>query len=351
MKKEISRLSFFMLVGFICACSKSPSSEGNVVLSDADRVMEVLLSAADIGLIEGLYADGKSMNTGIVLLDYRDGKSFSLMDVCGDQSIKRFGNIGHGEKEITLGCTGNMSDSSFVAFSDETRCIVTYNLHNMAQEHTRVHKYNIDDAMFCQIIPVDSNHYVGMGVYAGEYQYVLFDKDDRVLDCGFRLYNSDDKNCNISHKFLSNQGVMVKHPSESKYAAFIFNSKHMDFFNIVNDSINCIRSLRESSPNYECIMRYGFSRLEPNENTIIGNMDLCATNDYVYVLYSGDKFSTGKDKSDKVLVYDWNGNQCAELKLPDQARYIAASGEMLLIVAETNTGEYVIKGYNMENKF
>ncbi len=332
----------------LCACTRSVSTN-DIILSDENCVVELSLSGDDSGLIEGLYASGSKNATKIVLLDFHNGKSFSLRDFRKQDALIRFGEIGHGEKEIPLGCTGYMCDSSFVVFSDETHCIVTYDLNHIDLENTNVHRYDIENAQFCQIIPVDSNRYVGMGVYADEYQYVLFDKNDNVVTSAFRVYNYNDSHFNTFHKFLSNQGRMEKHPKQNKFVAFIYNSKNIDFFEIANDSIHRISSQREQSPNYECVTRNGLSRVLPSDNSIVGYIDLCTTDDYVYVLYSESEFMSGTDSSDIVLVYDWDGELCSRVKMPQPACYIAALDDQLLAVVETATGEYILKGYCVRN--
>lgn len=335
-----------LFAGLLCTCCKGRSSEKSVKLLENDCMISKVLSSNDIGLVEGLYAaNGDSIGCNIVLLDFHDEKSYSFFNTENENKITRFGKIGHGAKEIPIGCTGYMTDSSFVAFSDELHCITEYNLKNINYEHTQVYKYNLEDTQFTQIIPLDSLSYIGMGTYKDEYQYVLFDKKNNVRDYAFHLYNYNNPEFNSFHKFLSNQGRLTRHPTEHKFAAVVYNSRNIDFFEVINDSISCIKSSRELSPNYECITCNGCNRVVPAKDAIVGFIDVCANQDYVFALYSESEFADGDDKSERILVYRWDGVLCADLTLPDKANYIAATDDMLFIVSETSDNRYMLKGY------
>lgn len=337
----------FLSANFLCACNNGKSQE--IKLSENDCAISKNLSSNDIGLVEGLYATNSDyVGYNIVLLDYHNENSFSLINTEKENEVIRFGKIGHGAKEIPIGCTGHMTDSSFIAFSDELHCIVEYNLKNINYEHNKVHKYDLEDTQFTQIVPVDSSRYIGMGTYKDEYQYVLFDKKNNVIDYALHLYNYDNPDFNSFHKFLSNQGRLAKHPTEPKFAAVVYNSRNIDFFE-VNDSINCIKSSRELSPNYECVTWNGCNRVLPANDTPIGFIDVCANQDFVFALYSESELVSGEDSSDMILVYNWDGVLCANLTLPNKVKYIAATNDMLFIIMETNNGEYMLKGYRMSS--
>lgn len=163
---------------------------------------------------------------------------------------------------------------------------------------------------------------MGAGVYQSRYQYVLFDKYDRVLDYGIDIYNSSDDSFNIYTKYLSNQGVLVMHPDKNQFAYSLNFSSNMDFFKVENDRIQLVKSLRLGNPLYHSVVENSMFSADLTGETVIGYIDISATKKYVYALYSDKKAYESGRKSNVILVFDWEGTPVKKYILDLEVYYI-----------------------------
>ena len=137
---------------------------------------------------------------------------------------------------------------------------------------------------------------------------MLFDKHDKVLSYGVDIYNSSDETFNVYTKFLSNQGVLVMHPNKKLFAYSLNFSSNMDFFQVKNEKIQLIKSLRLGNPDYYSAVEGNMFSADLTEESIIGYIDVSATSDGVYALYSDGKAYESGRRSNVVLAFDWEGN-------------------------------------------
>lgn len=50
-------------------------------------------------------------------------------------------------------------------------------------------RYTLPDAQISRLIAIDDSTFLGAGTYQSRYQYLLFDKNSTVMDCGVDVYN------------------------------------------------------------------------------------------------------------------------------------------------------------------
>lgn len=139
-------------------------------------------------------------------------------------------------------------------------------------------------------------------------------------------------------RYLSNQGNLVMNPEKHTFAGSINFSSNIDFFEIVNNKIELIKSLRLGDPINKPVNEEGIYYVDLTENTQTGYIDLSATSKYVYALYSDKKMYENNRKSDTVLVFDWDGNPIKKYSLDTDAYYIAVdSTQQSLFAAVKNS--------------
>lgn len=341
MKKSI--VFVYMLGCVIISCKNTPQSTIEFPIFDKQlEPKETKISKEQLGLIEGIHCD----SSHIVTLDFHDGTSYSLFNITSGKRTLRFGETGHGNMEIPLGCMGSIYNGKFYAFDDEQHVIASYKMDAKASaKASTIVKYKINDAQFSQIVPVDSLQFVGMGTYKSRYQYVVFNDKNRVSGCGFDIYNKDDKELNEYHKFLSNQGYLVRHPHKKMFAGAVRYSANIDFFSVENGKINVIRSIRDRNPQLTPVNIAGMNRMIPDDKTICGFLDLCATDKYVFALYSEKTLKSDSYSSKSILVYDWNGNGIGKIIMENNVFYICANESQLFTVEKDDDGHFKIKEY------
>ena len=293
-----------------------------------------------IAIIEGLSCDGKNL----IVNDYHSGCCYTLFDKKSGEYIAGFGTIGQGPAELPSPCYGYLTESGFTVFDDQTRIVMKYSLDSLRNSRkkdgspVRLAQYKIPEAQISKLIAIDDTTLLCAGTYKSRYQYLLFNKNDSVLDYGVDVYNAADSAFQTYTRYLSNQGNLVMNPEKHTFAGSINFSSNIDFFEIVNNKIELIKSLRLGDPINKPVNEEGIYYVDLTENTQTGYIDLSATSKYVYALYSDKKMYENNRKSDTVLVFDWDGNPIKKYSLDTDAYYIAVdSTQQSLFAAVKNS--------------
>ena len=285
-----------------------------------------------IAVIQGLFCS----DTSLLVIDYYLGDSYSLFDAFTGNFITRFGKIGQGPGEIPSSSPGYLDRGRFISYypGSELGSMVVYEIDslklNTQKKMSLSTKYNISDASLSRIIVLDDSTFVGAGLYLGEYQYVMFNARNEVIDYSIKIFNFEDDNYNGFHKFLSNQGYIGKHPSKNKFVYALRNSSNIDFMDIVDNKFDLIKSVHAGDPQLIPETQDFMNFVMPKDNSIIGFINLSVTRNYVYALYSDKTFADSDGQSNRrcsniILVFDWNGNPVKRYNLDSEAYYISVN--------------------------
>ena len=353
---------FFLFLLYICLLNACKSEDTHTVLElfpeshslSQKKVYDI--NEDSIAVIEGLVCDGENL----IVYDYHSNSSYTLFDEKTGEYIARFGTIGQGPIEIPVGCYGYLLKGCFSVFDDQTRIVMKYNLDSLRSGKVnaapkRLTKYDIPDAQISRLIAINDSTFFSAGTYRDRYQYLLFDKNSKVLDYSVDIYNVADSTFNKYTKFLSNQGDLIMHPEKQKFACSINFSSNIDFFEIVDNEIKLTKSLRLGNPTSQpvtsTIVGGGmYCSVDLTENSQIGYINLCATGEYVYALYSEKKAIKSTRKSNVVLVFDWSGNPVKKYLLDTDAYYIAVDETEQSMFAAVKNSErgWSIQCYNLQ---
>lgn len=353
MPKLSSKTNFPFFLLCICVLSACKDTKTHTVLDLfpeshlLSQKHEFHINEDSIALIEGLVSDGEYL----IVYDLHSGYSYTLFDGRSGEYIARFGAIGQGPSEILIGCYGYLSERCFTVFSDQARTVMKYSLDSLRSGKANgspvcLTKYDIADTQLSRLIAIDDDIFVSAGTYQSRYQFLLFDKDNRILDYAVDVYNAADSAFNLYTRFLSNQGDLVMHPQKERFAYSVNLSSNIDLFEIRNNKIVPIKSLRLGNPISEPVVQNEmFYSVRPTESTQTGYINLSATTQYIYALYSDQKLHENGRKSTTVLVFDWNGNPIKKYALDTEVYYIAvdeAGQKMFAAVKNDQDGWSVI---------
>lgn len=301
----------------------------------------------DVGFPERMSAN----DTILITNDFYTGQHFSKYHLCPEYSFEHFGQVGNGPDDILMGTTGQISGDAYYVMNDQIGLIAKYPLAQIKRSPNNdnlqvIMKYTLPDVQISKLSPVNDSTFFMLGVVDEKFHYCLFNSQNKILDKESNIYNFNDVELNRYHKFLSNQGKLIKHPTEPKYAATTAYSGNIDFISIENDSIRMVCENHNRNPQLkpECIG--DAFRMVPDENAPIGFIDVAANMDYVFALYSPHNFSNGH-KSKTLLVYDWNGKPIAILEMPKDVYSLAANSDYLFFSTTNDTAGYTIKQLNL----
>lgn len=284
----------------------------------------------DLAQIEGIHCN----DSILIVLDFHSGDSYTIFDINSGKVIRRFGAIGQGPDEIPLGTYGYIEDKYFYLFYDQIGYIGKYSIDSVCNTKCILHphrlaKYQLEETQLSRAISLNDSIFLGAGTYKSKFQYVLFDKKNNIIDYDVEIYNSNNKEFNKYHKFLSNQGNLKKRPNKNQFVYSLNFSSNLDFVEIDNNKIHLIKSLHFGNPNYQPVSNDNLNRVIPSKDNIIGYLDICATEEYIYALYADKKIFTDNKSndynSDIILVFDWSGNPVKKLKLNKKAFYICVN--------------------------
>ncbi|EXY62313.1 hypothetical protein M111_0149, partial [Bacteroides fragilis str. 3986T(B)10] len=216
---EIRFLLFILFMGCLCACGRVDLKSPKTLFSSVSEISEVewSIEADSLARVEGIQCN----DSVLLVFDFYSGKSYSLFDIYSGKMISRLGSIGQGRDEIPLGVFGYIENNRFYIYYDQTGYIGKFNLDSCSVildcPPVCLAKYKIPGAQISKIAVVNDSLFLGAGTYNAEYQYLLFDNKSNVIDSAVTIYNSNEANLNIYHKFLSNQGRLRKRPGKSQF--------------------------------------------------------------------------------------------------------------------------------------
>ena len=287
----------------------------------------------------------------LVIYNCKNECQYSLFDIKSGKITKDIGMIGHGNNEIPVGCIGDIyGDTLFVSNSLTT--IAKYSLSNSKQKMVAdsVIKIKSNNAIMSAIAPVKSNYFIGLGSYKDKYHYVVTDNNENITSYAIEIYNANDKNFNTYHKFLSNQGKIIKKQDDNAYVGITFRSGLIDFIRVDNMKIKQIKSYNKIVPEWKPKQEEANCSLNWTKNTINGFIDICGNNKYVFALYSEDLTKELNYYGSKyILVFNWNGNLKACIQLDNYAQYIASNNSTLFTIEEDTEGIQSIKAYKLKD--
>lgn len=208
-----------LLVIAITACAER--TESSLDLFSAISATAISENNFDIdenllGRAEGIQCNDSSL----LVFDVHSGDCFSLFNLNTMELIGRFGRIGEGPDEILQGTYGYLNGNKFNVFYDATGLIAQYNVDSLYQNNAKLKiltKYQIPDASFSRVIPLNDSVFFGAGTYQQTYQYAVFNNKSKVLDYAVDIFNAKEPEFDIYHLFLSNQGLLKKHPVSEKF--------------------------------------------------------------------------------------------------------------------------------------
>lgn len=87
-------------------------------------------------------------------------------------------------------------------------------------------------------------------------------------------------------------------------------------------------------------------KFRKNENNH-GFLSISVNEKYIYALHSGEKYSQSIDGSNKIYVFDWDGNPIKELNLDRTVSIISVSPDNSKIIAYFDDGKANLISYKL----
>ena len=173
----------------------------------------------------------------------------------------------------------------------------------------------------------------------------MYDLDGILLDT-FALYPQIDEIKDkrlIQEKMFDNLKIAVR-PDCKRMDSGTHCGAYMGIYSLENDTISLLKENRYHVPKLyiELGSRPGAYGVESYEDNVTGFTDMTSSQERIYALYYGRKFSW-KDKLYYILEYDWDGNLLKLFKLGAHVfdlQYDTTDGKLYLLYGDYKEGDF-----------
>ena len=296
----------------------------------------------------------------LIVHDVYELKHFTLFNTNSGNCIGRFGDIGIGPGEISIGHVLSVKQGKLYSHSISPNHLIQYDLDSLINYRRycppTIAKFEQTQKFYVsRFLPIDSSYFIGAGFYDSKYQYALFNLQNEVSDYSREVFNSKESYSDI-HKFLSNQGIFKNHPKKDKFVYSVSRSSNIDFLEVTNGKINIMKSIKLSDPQIKPVdLGNNSYTIDYNPHSVLGFLDIFPTDNFVYTLYS-DKPEINNDgsyndySSDVILVFDWEGNPVKKFILDKEVAYIGIDEieKKFYTIQKDNEGGWVIAYFKFE---
>lgn len=245
-----------------------------------------------------------SIDSFLVIGDLKAEKLYSVFRLGDMNKIFSFGAKGTGPNEYIFSDGLRRTQSGFYVFD---RALLKINELTFSPNQLPTYSYVRITPSFAglyNLIQTADSSYVALS-FSEDYRYVVV-KNDSVYPSSID-YPDDGINCSRVSKSLVYQGNLQKHPRYDKFVFVSYYGQIMEILQLTESgTLEMVSSFNKIYPQYVPSESVGFNFMDKN---MTGCLSLSVTENYIYQLYSGkEKTDSGRNFSDKVLVYDWEGN-------------------------------------------
>lgn len=250
-----------------------------------------------------------------VLINIQSDVLFQIMDY-RSRVLLEVGSRGQGPDEFLFPTSLNTDSEGTLSFWDVNRKRYSSMLVSLKDSVVEFcHKFNHRDSLFhYEVFPIDGNQFVASGIYE-DCRLVTLDERGRFKKGYGKCPSRDLREESVPGTVRSEvyQGRMAVSPSGKRLAHALLRADIISFYDVKSDGdLSLITENTGSYPEYS--YETGAMKL----SAPVYNINISATERYVYVLYSGRNLKDLKDRAflgNHIDVYDWEGRKVKEIGL------------------------------------
>ena len=166
--------------------------------------------------------------------------------------------------------------------------------------------------------------------------------------------NKEDKSIKNHLRAMAYQGKFCSNPSKNKFVYAASFSDILHFYQWDGDSLKIILKIENSYPEYTPEESGGGFGAAMDKDKPCGYLSAYATEQFVYVLYSGDipneTIMKGINFSgDQLFVYNWKGEKVKAIKLDIRCTMIAVSPDDEILYAIANNPDPELERFDLKS--
>jgi hypothetical protein len=180
-----------------------------------------------------------------------------------------------------------------------------------------------------RIIKTGYNQYIGLGA-SPDGMFLLYDSLGNKINSFFEFpcKNTDEQNIKNQLRAMAYQGNIVTNPSGTKFAYAASYADIIHFYNLADNEIQLIQKIETRFCNYVPDEKGGGLSAAIKPANALGYVDLYATDQYVYFLYSGKTILDYKEKAlegSQLKIYTWEGDLLQEIEIDTPCKFFCVS--------------------------
>lgn len=344
--------SLFVILLLIINCFLSCSDKGDKNLEEkfkrSKELNHEVVTIKDNEIYSKIYKLLINKNH-LIAYDYNGEYFFSLTDINSDDIIARFGKKGQGPNEILMMPQTLTLIGDILYFYDlNQKSLFSINCSN-GSNYIPQKIIDFDkNKKIMSVLPIADKKYVALGGFDNG-RYLLLDENGHEISCYFDYPNfeGDELFTNL-HKALAFQGSIMRRPDGKR---FFFAAQDSELFEIIEmneiDKLNKVFSFQGEIAKFgkegDGINTAGAPKKKESKMFFI---DANCTQNYIYLLYSNKVIGNNlfnAFRSNKILVFDWNGKPVTSLHLDIEVSYIAIDENDKNLYAYDQENEHLVK--------
>ncbi|MDR2474881.1 MAG: TolB-like 6-bladed beta-propeller domain-containing protein [Bacteroidales bacterium] len=273
----------------------------------------------------------------IIGIDHGGGETFFYkQSIHTPDSIYRFGRKGQGPNDFIHPFSLQYVSDSLIC-SYDVRLKRFFEILLNPDTLPTVKSLSFDSILHFLIFKTACRQYVGMGIYP-DAMFTLLDSSGVQIKSFAEYPYKDATERNIDNRIraMAYQGRFGTNLSCTKFVYAASSADIIYFYDIEENDIRLIKKIENRFAEY-VPNQQGTAISAPFKSTNMrGYVDLYATDQYVYLLYSGRTYSKYKEKmfeANQLRIYDWSGNLRKEMELDISCKFLCVSPDDSLMWA------------------
>jgi hypothetical protein len=340
---KFSNIILILALGISLACTQKNSKRDPI----AEFQLEESISSYSLQSADSLFKveDMILFKDVLIVLDLGLDFFYKIVDVNSDQFLKKFGKRGEGPNEfLTLTYINHTSGNLDLIGINESQKQVfkEYLLDSILQAKGDPSPYSITegfDHMHIAVAKIDSAQFVGYGFF--EKPFTQISVNQTINNIGSFPFRDELKNNSSQTLVMAYQSRFYKNPKKPLMLSSSSFSFNMDFLRIdSNEKLVVYKSLRFWPTEFEDESSGGSVSAAIRKENRFGNLSTTVSGEFIYVLYQEKPWEYEfPQKSNRILVYDWEGNAVKILNLDKELNYIAVHEDDQYLIGYVDDGK------------
>jgi len=336
----------YILNILLLVCFVSCKSDKGKDMPEIDLRHSVVLDENQ--LLLGKVKDLSWKNDSVLVIVDSNQDGFLHFVHLSDKKVSEYGKIGQGPDEFLLvgDVCSDMNNRLILFDVSKKECFM---MQHGDEGRLFYSLFSLADSLICfEMLPVQHNRYVATGLHKHN-RFILLDGNGKKIgDFGEYPYR-DEEERQVGGFVLGDvyQGRLAANPSCNRFVQAIYKAKILTFYEQSGEHWNLVKEIQESFPQY----KYNSPAIETD--TPVGYLDVCATEKYVYVLYSGKNYRDDKDAAFSghvIEVYGWDGTLQKRYKSDVPLKVIEASKDDCSLFAIANHPDPVLVRFSLSGE-